>query len=188
MKKQIIEIIKQLQIIVDNIDAAVIPQPVVPQPIIVSRSTWGASAPQNLLGKLGKINKITLHHTAGKSPVDYNDAIETVKSIQRFHMMERDWADIGYHYLVSPQGYIFEGRAQHMGEFALGAHTWLNNSGNLGIAVMGDYTKETLSDDAKAAVQTLVDLFTLDNPTLEVTIHNKLSNTKCPGFGIDWIK
>ena len=41
---------------------------------------------------------------------DDQTCIQRVRSIQNFHIDDRGWADIGYHFLVGENGKVYEGR------------------------------------------------------------------------------
>lgn len=47
------------------------------------------------------------------------------------------WGDIGYNYLVDPNGYIYEGRAG--GDNIMGAHFNCVNGNTMGVALIGDF-------------------------------------------------
>jgi hypothetical protein len=51
---------------------------------------------------------MTLHHTATGN--DDVDPAGTVRAIYAYHTVDNGWRDIGYHYLVGPDGTVFEGR------------------------------------------------------------------------------
>ncbi|MBA3431810.1 MAG: N-acetylmuramoyl-L-alanine amidase, partial [Actinobacteria bacterium] len=77
----------------------------------------------------------------------------------------RGWCDIGYNFVVAPDGRLFEGRwartykpwETHTGEkdgaIATGAHVAGFNSGSVGVSVMGDFTR---ARPARRARRTLV--------------------------------
>jgi hypothetical protein len=60
-----------------------------------------------------------------------------MREIQRWHL-ERGWATVGYHFVVSPSGRVFSGRPVDR----LGAHVLGHNVGTVGIAVMGNFELE----------------------------------------------
>lgn len=61
---------------------------------------------------MGKVHHITIHHTESPTP-DPVDEVQRLKSIQRGHMVvDRQWGDIAYHYLIGPSGKVYEGRSQ----------------------------------------------------------------------------
>ncbi|KAI3353810.1 hypothetical protein L3Q82_005032 [Scortum barcoo] len=59
-------------------------------------------------------------------------------SIQREHMTERGFDDIGYNFLVGGDGTVYEGR----GWGVVGAHAKSNNHDSVGIAFMGNFNSE----------------------------------------------
>ena len=65
-----------------------------------------------------EIKSVILHCTATPA-----DRVLTVKEIRRWHVKERGWADIGYHFIIHQDGTIE--RARHIDK--VGAHTWGNN-------------------------------------------------------------
>ena len=60
-----------------------------------------------------------------------------MREIQRWHL-DRGWATVGYHFVVSPSGRIFLGRPVDR----LGAHVLGHNVGTVGIALMGNFELE----------------------------------------------
>jgi hypothetical protein len=58
------------------------------------------------------LRKITIHHTAVHNNNNNNNQKlkKKVKSHQSFHLTEKKWNDICYHYLISKDGKIIEGR------------------------------------------------------------------------------
>ncbi|MFC5040237.1 N-acetylmuramoyl-L-alanine amidase [Ornithinimicrobium kibberense] len=84
---------------------------------------------------------------------DQNPAA-TVRAIYRYHAVDNGWGDIGYQYLIDESGTVYEGRwsgtastscedfgHEDGGERVVtGAHTGGWNSGNVGVALLGDFT------------------------------------------------
>ena len=101
---------------------------------LITRAQWGAQWVNfNGVSGLGTPYKITLHHTAGAYPHDLEQAKEAMRKIQRDVM---SWGtDVGYHYVISPQGDVFEG----IPENKLGTHAYNDNYNNIGICFMGNY-------------------------------------------------
>lgn len=100
-----------------------------------------------------QVKKIVIHHTAlslrdinEDGAVNKRDYYLAVKAIYTYHTVSRGWGDIGYHFLVAPDGTIFEGKAG--GRDVIGAHVLCQNSNTVGIAVMGNYEEERLSNAA----------------------------------------
>lgn len=93
----------------------------------------------------GSKNLISLHHTVTGSLLDKGNGIPEdkelilLKSIERDHIQVKKWADIGYHYIISPSGRIFECRRLDV----QGAHTFKLNVKNVGLAFLGCYDQES---------------------------------------------
>ena len=147
---------------------------------IVSRDDWGA-APRRSATRLARdrVSKVVVHHTTGS----YRDA-STVRAIQRFHQVDRNWADIGYNFLVAPDGTIYEGR----GWLVQGAHARGYNSESIGIAYIGD-GRLPVPDEAFKSISYLIDKALEKFGDVEVVGHNGVGSTICPGPVIDaWLQ
>lgn len=102
------------------------------RPDVHGRAEWGASAPKEAYASHVPA-RITLHHTATRLTSSLAESLNEVGFIQDFHQNGRGWNDIGYHYLVDALGNVFAGRP----ESAVGAHVKNNNTGNLGVSMLG---------------------------------------------------
>lgn len=81
---------------------------------------------------------IVIHHQAGSANPPYSN---TVKAIWDFHVNGNGWSDIGYNWLIAPDGTIYKGRSWLNGDQNVrGAHTCACNSNKLGICLLGDLT------------------------------------------------
>ncbi len=107
-----------------------------PSSLVVSRYKWGARDPGKICGSPHTPYRMAIHHTDGNSGATNPAAI--MRQIQAFHIddPDREWCDIGYHFVVSADGTIFQGRSD---ERRTGAHVLGQNTGNIGVALMGDY-------------------------------------------------
>lgn len=75
---------------------------------ITPRSGWNASEPKPF--KTHVPVQITIHHEGTKLEMTA-DAARKIKNIQSWGMgPDRKWADIPYHFLIAPNGTIYEGR------------------------------------------------------------------------------
>ncbi len=92
---------------------------------------------------------LIVHHSAGATDATDFDAV--VRSYYRFHVEGNGWDDIGYNYLVSPDGKIYEGR----GDFLQGAHFCGTNGGTAGICMIGNYVDRF---PAQAGIRKLTEL------------------------------
>jgi hypothetical protein len=145
---------------------------------VVERDEWGALPPAGPYVAHAPV-EIVLHHSWRPSRSQYEGAA-TVRGIQRFHQRTQGWDDVGYHYLVGPDGVVFRGRPDD----AVGAHC-VPNSGKLGICILGDYDPDAdeLTDASWLAVRTLVLRIAgrYDIGPEELTGHRDYSPKTCPG-------
>jgi N-acetylmuramoyl-L-alanine amidase len=140
----------------------------VPAPSIVTRAEWGADESIRHTEIIGwaPFRKIVVHHTA--SPNSVKDPAATVRFGYELHVIGRGFTDIGYNFLISPDGEIFEGRRArkygkgelHTGEDGagnaiIGGHTKGRNAGSCGIALIGNFMKTAPSS---AAIESLIHL------------------------------
>ena len=130
-----------------------------------------------------EIKRLILHHTA--TPQD-----TTVESIRNYHVNDRGWSDIGYHYLVDYTGKIHDGRP----EKRKGAHAGIHNEGSLAIAVIGNYEETELTVRSCRALMELLGYLEYKYSQfvvgdIEVIGHKDVSNTLCPGKDLyEWLQ
>ena len=94
---------------------------------------------------------LIVHHTAGTNSA--TDWPAVMRAIWELHVKGNGWADIGYNFLIDPNGVAYEGR----GDGILGAHFSAVNTGTAGISMIGTYTDRPPSP---AALTTLTELLT----------------------------
>ena len=147
---------------------------------VFTREDWGAEPLKDNHDPMDAVARVTLHHTAELPGMDTRTDLELVKGVQNFHRNERGWADIGYHWLIGRDGNVYEGRVLTV----QGAHAGGgNNTNNLGISVIGDFTTE-LPDPKQL---TTVELFLTEQltkyevPIAELFGHRDFKPTECPG-------
>lgn len=71
-----------------------------------------------------QVNKIIVHCTATPEGRDV-----TVDEIRRWHVEEKNWSDIGYHWIVTLNGTLERGRPEHI----QGAHAKGFNKNSIGL-------------------------------------------------------
>lgn len=71
-------------------------------PVIISRKEWKAVKP-NSVRKLAENPApfIVIHHSATPFCNSKESCTKQVQNIQRYHMEDQKWEDIGYNFLVS---------------------------------------------------------------------------------------
>ena len=159
------------------------------QPGIVSRAGWGADESKRTWApSFAPIKRMIVHHTVTAN--DDRDPAATVRSIYHYHSVSQGWGDIGYNFLVAPDGRIYEGRwsGSTTGEDAarrgvIGAHARGHNKGAVGTAMLGNLTNRDATPEAKNALADLLawkaDRHGLDPQGL--IGHRDVGKTACPG-------
>lgn len=123
------------------------------------------------------IDKIIIHCTATEEGNDYS-----VQEIRGWHLY-RGFSDIGYHFVIHPNGVVEIGRPLNR----VGSHCKGHNSKSIGIAYIGglrngkpcdtrtEYQRESLKD----LVECLVSEY-----GCTVHGHNEFSDKSCPCFDV----
>jgi uncharacterized protein (TIGR03437 family) len=126
-----------------------------PKPSIVSRIAWGCpdgDKPHRGQPAYTTVTHLIVHHTAtGNAAADWPAAL---RSIWNFHVFTNGWSDIGYNYLIDPNGLIYEGRAG--GDNVLGSHFSCANSGTMGTAMLGNFTSVMPAEKSLASLKYLL--------------------------------
>lgn len=130
-----------------------------------------------------KIDEIIIHCT-GTVP----SAKTTVESVRNYHVGKNGWKDIGYHYLITIDGVIHNGRPIEQA----GAHCVGHNATTIGICYVGGLdpiTKEacdTRNEKQKNALQLLVKHLKAGYPGIKkVSGHYMYNKSKpCPCFDV----
>ena len=112
-----------------------------------------------------------------------------MRAIYELHAITNDWGDIGYHFLIDEKGTVYEGRysgddgiAAHDadGKVVTAFHVSGFNSGNLGIALLGNLVDQGPTDAARASLTRLVRALTRFHgvdPEAQVTYTNPVNGT-----------
>lgn len=108
-------------------------------PSVVTREQWGCSpvtCPAKEPPAFTTVSHLVVHHSAGNNTA--TDWAAVVRSIWVLHVNGNGWNDIGYNYLIDPNGILYEGRAG--GDGVLGAHFSGVNTGTMGVCLLGTYS------------------------------------------------
>lgn len=140
---------------------------------VVSRAEWGAK-PARSQSRLdpAKVTRLVLHHTTGRYA-----GPQTVRQIQVFHQgPDRNWADIGYNFLIAPDGTVYEGRGWGFS----GAHARGYNATSIGVAFIGDGAV-SVPDAALRSILLLAAEADRRFRQLRRVGHRDVGSTVCPG-------
>lgn len=164
----------------------------------IPQSEWRKNLPPpNYRRGFSKVNHVVVHHSAGSNTA--TDFVQVVRNVYVYHTQTRKWSDIGYNYLIAPDGTIFKGRdpdggSQHN---VRGAHFCGGNTGTMGICLLGNYetaepTPATLSSLEKI-IKFKLNEEQLTPFTTNTHRHGRLPalvghrdgcSTKCPGKNV----
>lgn len=113
---------------------------------------------------------------------------DKVAEIKRWHVHERGWSTIGYHWIIDRDGSIAPGRA----ETITGAHTQGRNQGSIGICLLGgqganahDAFGDHFTQAQDAALRELIEQIKARHPHIKrISGHNDHAARGCPGFQV----
>ena len=129
-----------------------------------------------------EINRIVLHCSATRE----GDDIST-ETIRNWHVLDRGWSDIGYHYVILLDGCLEAGRPL----FRAGAHAKGENEDSIGICYIGGVAedgktpKDTMTPEQEDTFRELVhSLRMVWDRHLTIHGHNEFSSKACPSFKV----
>jgi hypothetical protein len=160
------------------------PKKAVAKPEIVSRSAWGAKPPKSSYSQ-HSVQRLIVHHSYIPNQSQYQGAA-SIRGIQNYHMYDpkTKWNDIGYHFLIGPDGVIYQGRP----ETVVGAHCSPNTNA-VGICLIGDYDpgKDPIPPVMENQLLKLLGWLASNykvNPQVNLYGHCDFSPKSCPGKNV----
>lgn len=149
--------------------------------IFVTRSTCRLRPCGRTPVHIDKHPGMVIHCTGGMRPTSRTHALQRWRIAQVSHMDGNGWADIGYHFAVTPDGEVLEGR----GWGVRGAHAAKYNRW-LGVVLFG--VGEEMSEGEKAGINTVHAELVVRGGGSAVIPHNAISRKRCPGPAVTaWI-
>lgn len=151
--------------------------------LIQPRSSWQAATAKQY--KQHTPVRITVHHEGGKVLTDTANAATRLKNVQTWSMgPDRKWADIPYHYLIAPDGTVYEGRDPlTVGE----TNTEYDPTGHLLISFLGNYEEQPFTPQLQEVLTKLIAHFCIKyniSPETISTHRDHSTKTTCPGKNI----
>lgn len=150
---------------------------------VIARSVWKAADPRIRTEMKGPARMVIVHHTALRYCVQPRDSLAQLAYIQNLHMHEREFDDIGYNFLISGDGSVYEGR----GWGVVGAHAKEHNCDSVGIAFMGNFNEELPTPASLTALQRLLRVGEISGhvrPDFVLVGHRDVAKTECPGENV----
>jgi hypothetical protein len=148
----------------------------------VTREQWG-SKPQPIPDDRRQTpTMITLHH-AGVVWKPTDDPMQRIIALQSWGQRDKNWPDVPYHFLIAPDGRVFEGRDWH---YQPESNTQYDLKGVLNIQLWGDLDKQRASPEQLRAVVELCAWasrrFEIDPATIRGHCDAAPGQTTCPGL------
>jgi hypothetical protein len=156
-----------------------------PKPPTVSREQWG-SEPQPIPDSRKHTPQfITIHH-AGTDWKPGKDAAKFVKAVQQYGQKEKHWPDLPYHFMIAPDGRIFEARPV---EYEPESNTKYDLQGHIGVELFGNFQNQRPSEaqlrSCVAIVAWLCQDLKIDPSQIAGHKDRAKGQTVCPGKDFD---
>ena len=126
------------------------------------------------------LKRIILHCTATPEGKHFD-----VDTIRRWHVKDRGWKDICYHYVIYIDGSVHEGRPVEQ----TGAHTSGHNADSIGVVYVGGCdakmkAKDTLNEAQETAMVNLIKALREQHGEMSLHGHNEFAAKACPSFKV----
>jgi peptidoglycan hydrolase-like protein with peptidoglycan-binding domain len=117
---------------------------------------------------------------------------DQVAEIRRWHIQDRGWRDIGYHWLISRSGDLLPGRA----ETEIGAGVIDHNRGVIHVCLIGgagsaetDRFRDNFTAAQDATLRGQLQAIGMRTQIRRISGHNEWAAKACPGFNVPaWLK
>lgn len=148
---------------------------------LVSAEQWGSKPKSLPVDWLQTPSRIVIHH-AGVKWKDGADPYTKVRALQSWGQREKNWPDLPYHFLISPDGQVFEGRDP---QYQPQSNTKYNMDGVINVQLFGDFEQQRVTEDQLASLSQLL-VFLCHNYQIRpntISTHKDEApgQTTCPG-------
>ncbi len=150
---------------------------------IVRRAQWGARASRGATRIAGPVRGVTCHWEgpAMGYPWPHDVCDDKVRSIQRYHMDDKGWADIAYNALACPHGYVYEGRGPNVRSAANGESGIGGNDQWYAVCYLAGVGDEFTAEGQAAMLEAIAWLRSDGGAGEAVNGHRDHHPTDCPG-------
>lgn len=148
---------------------------------IVTREEWG-SKPQPIdEAKRHTPSLLTIHHEGVLWRVGTDNA-QKLRNLQSWGQREKNWPDVPYHYIIAPDGIVYEGRDWH---YQPESNTDYSLDGVLNIELLGNFEEQRVEKTQLDALVALIAKLCVDLKLDPATIRGHKDaapgQTSCPG-------
>lgn len=133
-------------------------------------------------------DRVVLHHS-GVVWVKGSVPVEKVRTLQKWGQKEKGWPDLPYHFLISPDGQIFEGRDWR---YRPESNTAYDLNGVLNVCLFGNFEEEPVSEAQRESLVVILAYLhrrhRIDVETLTSHLEEAPGQTVCPGRDLqNWL-
>jgi hypothetical protein len=157
------------------------PAPRVAKPAIIPREDWGSQPDIARLEERRHTPRfITIHH-AGVVWTAGSDPYQKLKGLQSWGARDRNWPDVPYHYLIPPDGRIFEGRST---DYPPDTNTReFDTVGHINVHLWGSLGEQRATLEMLQATVDVIAWLCQEHAIDPATIrgHRDHASTNCPG-------
>ncbi len=147
---------------------------------VVPASAWGSVPAEPGSMRPHAVTRITLHH-GGVAYARGRDPAEYLRALQAWSRRDRTWPDVPYHYVIDPDGGIWEGRDIR---YAGDTNTDYDPAGHALVVVLGNFEEEVPAERQLAAAADVMALLAARHgvPPDRIGGHrDHAAGTACPG-------
>ena len=127
-------------------------------PDMIMQEEWRQGLPDPDYTRIpNAVSHQIIHHSATDN--ELTDYVNLVRSIYLYHTEVNGWSDMGYNYLISPDGVLFAGRdpgENLMQDNVLGAHFCASNTGTMGVCLLGTFMTQVPEEVALNTLNKLI--------------------------------
>jgi len=150
-------------------------------PAIVTPAEWG-SKPQPFPAEYNQTPRAVLLHHAGENWKLGTDPAQKLRNLQSWGQRDKNWNDVPYHYLISPDGRIFEGRSV---SYKPDTNTNFDTTGFINVQLWGNFEEQRVTQAQLASTVSvtayLVDKHGLSIDSITTHMDEAPGQTTCPG-------
>ncbi|KAH3708555.1 hypothetical protein DPMN_068009 [Dreissena polymorpha] len=120
---------------------------------MVTRTQWFAQpSKEHALYMRMPVSHVFIHHTVMNECFSQWECAIEMRDIQQYHQAVKQWADIGYNFVIGQDGGVYIGR----GWDRVGAHTLGWNNISISFAFTGNFNETLPTDDALNALEAVL--------------------------------
>lgn len=160
-------------------------------PSVISLEEWAGpnrapSRPDQLKAHSRGIRSIVIHHSETPAGTLFDERTR-LRGIRHYHLRERHWGEVAYHFFVGSEGTLYQGRDER---FQGDSGTRYDLDGRLLICLLGDFKKTLPTEAALAELMRFVEEKRAEHsvPPEGIVTHREVADTDCPGDALQkWV-